>query len=258
MTPITNSSRSTTIVLAIVALLLSMVAYLLGTSHNAGASAAQAAFSPPTSTSTTTAGITVSGTGKVSGIPDTLRVDIGVSVHGNTVKRALDSANSAATAVQKSLRDNGVLARDLQTTGLSVQPDYSASKDGRPDGYLVTESVSAVVHDLDKAGEAISAAAAAGGDAVRINSISLDLENTGALIADARTRAFADAKIKAEQYARAAGRSVGAVVSIDETVAGPTPPVYDLRAAAQSVSPVPIQSGSQDVSVSVTVVFALD
>jgi hypothetical protein len=258
MTPTTNSSRSTTIVLAIIALLLFLVAYLLGTSHNASAGAATAAVSPPNSTSITPAGITVSGTGKVSGTPDTLRVDIGVSVHGSTVKGALDSANSAASAVQKSLRDSGVLVKDLQTTGLSVQPDYSASKDGRPDGYLVTESVSAVVRDLDKAGDAISAAASAGGDAVRISSISLDLENTGALIADARTRAFADAKIKAEQYARAAGRSVGAVVSIDETVAGPIPQVYDGRMAAQSLSSVPIQAGSQDVSVSVSVVFALD
>ena len=255
MTLTVDSRRLTTIVLLVVALVLFSVAYLLGTSHNntAGAAPAAASGSP-----TAAAGITVGGAGKVTGTPDTLRVDLGVSTHGANVSDALRSANSAAAAVQKSLQEHGVADKDIQTSGLSIQPDYDYSKgQSKPNGYVVNERVTAVLHDIDKAGNAIGAAADAGGNAIRVNSVSLDLENTSSLITNARSRAFNYAKAKAEQYASAAGRSLGVVLSIDETVTGPTPQPFDGRAyMATEASAVPIQAGSQDVAVSVTVVFA--
>jgi uncharacterized protein YggE len=94
---------------------------------------------------------------------------------------------------------------------------------------------------------------------VQVNGISLDLEDNGKLLTAARDQAVANAKTKAEQYAKASGRNLGAVVSITETVADPPPVNYDLRAAAKatdSASPVPIQDGSEDVGVTVTVVYA--
>jgi uncharacterized protein YggE len=120
----------------------------------------------------------------------------------------------------------------------------------------VSESVSAKLRDLGRAADAISKAVGAGGDAVRVNGISLDLADTGALVSKARDTAFADAKTKAGQYARAAGRSLGDVVSIAESVATPAPiPVPSAAMAKQA--DVPIQPGSQEVSVTVTVVFAM-
>jgi uncharacterized protein len=120
----------------------------------------------------------------------------------------------------------------------------------------VSESVSAKLRDLGRAADAISKAVGAGGDAVRVNGISLDLADTGALVSKARDTAFADAKTKAGQYARAAGRSLGDVVSIAESVATPVPiPVPSAAMAKQA--DVPIQPGSQEVSVTVTVVFAM-
>ncbi len=255
MTLTVDSRRLTTIVLVVVTLVLFTVAYLLGTSRTNTAIAAPAAAS---GSPTAAPGITVGGTGKVTGTPNTLRVDLGVSTHATNVSDALRSANSAATSVQKSLQEHGVADKDIQTSGLSIQPDYVYSKDqSKPNGYVVSESVTAVLHDVDKAGGAIGAAADAGGNAIRVNSVSLDLENTSSFITNARSRAFDNAKAKAEQYAAAAGRSLGAVISIDETVTGPTPQAYDGRAyMAQATSAVPIQAGSQDVAVSVTVVFA--
>jgi len=257
MTQTLSSRRFATNTIVLVAPLLLAVAYLLGTSHNNGASAAPAV--PPSVAPGASTGITVSGVGRVSGTPDDLRLDVGVSTRGRTVSDALRSANSAAAAVQKSLRDNGVAARDLKTTGVSIQPDYSTTKDGnRPDGFLAVENLTASLRDLDRAGDVISNAVAAGGDAVRVNSVSLDLDDSGALISSARTRAFDDAKAKAEQYANAAGRLLGPVVSIDESVAGSSPRVFDGAYVAQSAaSAVPIQTGSQDVAVTVSVVFSL-
>jgi len=98
----------------------------------------------------------------------------------------------------------------------------------------------------------------AGGNAVQVNGISLDLEDNGKLLSTARDRAVANAKTKAEQYAKASGRDLGAVVSISETISDPPPVAYDVRAMASkdSASPVPIQPGSENVGVTVTVVYA--
>lgn len=207
-------------------------------------------------------GITVGGRADVAGTPDTLRLDLSVVATAASVSEALASANRSAEAVQKSLLANGVQKKDLQTSGLSIAPEYDYSKNGEPQlkGYQVSESVSAKLRDLDRAGEAIGKAVTAGGDAVRVNGISLDLEDTGTLVSAARDKAFAEAKAKAQQYAKAAGRSLGEIVSIAEDVAttAPTPMPYAQRlTAARDLASVPIQPGSQDVSVSVTVVFSM-
>ena len=254
---ITVTPRRTAAV--IIAALAFIVAYLLGTSHSGG-SVAAAATTGTSSPSTTSSGITVTGSGKVTGKPDTLQLDLGVVASGKTVSAALSAASAAEAKVQKALRAGGVAEADLQTSGLSIQPDYAYGKSGQPipRGYQVTESVSAKLRNLAKAGNVISAAVAAGGNAVRINGISLDLEDTGSLVSAARDSAFADARTKAEQYAKAAGRGLGGVVGISEEVQNPSPIYYGRYAAttaAPAMAPM-IAAGTQDVSVMVTVVFA--
>jgi uncharacterized protein YggE len=116
------------------------------------------------------------------------------------------------------------------------------------------------VRDLAKAGATLSAAVDAGGNAVRVDSVGFALEDTSRLVSRARKGAVEDARAKAEQYAAAAGRSVGEVQSISEVVTSPTPQYLDQRFAyptAEALAAVPLQAGSQDVSVQVTVVYAL-
>jgi uncharacterized protein YggE len=247
----------------IIAALAFIVAYLLGSAHSGGsvAAAASTGAASPGGTGTAT-GITVSSTGKVTGKPDTLQLDLSVQVNGSTVSAALAAANAAEAKVLKALRASGVTDADLQTSGLSIQPNYTYEKSGQPTlhGYQVTESVTAKIRDLGKAGDVIGSAVAAGGNAVRVNGISLDLEDTGALVSAAREHAFADAKTKAEQYAKAAGRSLGAVVSVSEDAQAPSPVRYDIATAGAAFSSAAlapeIAAGSQDVNVTVTVVFA--
>ena len=234
-----------------------LAAYLLGTSRTSVAQAA-VTTSLPASTSTAatqTEGITVTGTGKVTGTPDTLRFSLGVTSTAKNIDDALASANATMRKVQKCLTDNGVAAKDQQTSNLSISPHYTNT--GAPDGYDVSESLSATIRDLGKAGSVLTAAVDAGGNAVRVDGVSVALDDTSSLVGGARTSAMDDAKAKASQYAEAAGRKLGAVVSISEVVNTPYPIAYDARAAIpQASSAVPIQAGSQDVSVQVTVVYA--
>jgi uncharacterized protein YggE len=200
-------------------------------------------------------GITVTGMGNASGTPDQLLVNLGVQVHGMSVTAALDDANRAVNRISGALRAHGVSAADIQTAGLSVQPRYTSGIS--TDGYDVSETLTAKLRDLAKAGDAISSAAQAGGNATRIDGVSLNLDAASGLLASARSAAMTDAKTKAEQYAKAAGRGLGPVVSVQETTASPAP-VFDQKATASAgSSQVPISPGTQQLSVTVTVVYAL-
>jgi uncharacterized protein YggE len=252
------------VALAVVAVFALTLVYLVGatrfgTPARADTVPAQSAAAPGAGGP----GITVGATADVAGTPDTLRLDLSVVAAAPTVSGALTKANRLSGAVQKSLLADGVTRKDLQTSGLTITPNYRYSKSGSPSlkGYSVSESVNAKLRNLVTAGGAIGKAVTAGGNAVRIDGISLDLEETGALVSKARDKAFADAKAKAEQYARVSGRSLGAVVSIAEKVAEPAPVNMGFTQGALSAAPkafdLPIQPGSQKVGVSVTVVFAM-
>jgi hypothetical protein len=261
-----SARRLLVILLAVISL---TVVYLLGVARAAAPLAAartgavNASATQQTQPSTIAgvggSGITVGSTAQVTGTPDTLRLDLSVTANGTSVSSALKKANGSAAAVQKSLLGNGVAKKDLQTSGLNISPTYASDKgrQARITGYQVSESVTAKLRDLGRAGDAIGTAVEAGGDAVRVNGISLDLEDTGALVTKARDKAFADAKAKAGQYAKAAGRSLGDVESIAESVAAGSPRDVSYLAASKESSSVPIQPGSQAVSVTVTAVFAM-
>lgn len=243
-----------------------VAAYLLGTGHGDGgiarAATSGSAGSAGSAQASMPSGVTVSGTGMVAGTPDRLLLAMGVEVTRGSVDAALDAANVDLGRVMASLKKSGVAGADLQTSGLTIDPEYDYGAGGATlKGYQVSESLNAKLRDLDTAGRAISAAANAGGNDVRINGISLDLESDSLLVKAARDEAFADAKAKAEQYAKAAGRSLGAVQSISEQTSQSPPLPYPLKeglaSAGSPPAPVPVQPGSAQVSVSVTVVWAL-
>jgi uncharacterized protein len=206
-------------------------------------------------------GISVGGTGRVTGKPNLLRLQTSVDVTKPNVNDAMQAANTVMANVQKTLKQDGVADADLQTSGLSVQPNYDyANGSSRLVGYLVSENLSVVLRNLSTAGSVITDAARVGGDGLRIGGATLDLSEDDALIAQARQNAFADAEAKAKAYAQAAGRTLGAVTSISESTATTTPQTFDYAMAAASSAapaPVPIQAGSQDVTVDVSVTWAL-
>jgi uncharacterized protein len=207
---------------------------------------------------TTTNGIVVDGVGRTSGTPDVLRVTLGVNVHRSDVSSAMTAANTRQTKVRNSLRKHGVAEKDLQTSDVSVYPDFD--RRGRPNGYHVSETLTAKLRDLKTAGQAITDAVRAGGDEAVVQGVSFSLEDNADLLAQARDQAFADAKAKAARYAQLAGRALGEVQLVAETASPqqpqPIPYAYDGAGAALKAA-VPIDPGTSDVSVTVTVRWAL-
>ena len=233
-------------------------AYLLGSANRAPA-ATPTVYALPAANQSSNAmpGITVTGVGTVNGTPDTLTFALTVTQTRSDVSVALNAASASMNAVTAALNARGVASADLKTTGALVQPNYTPS--GGVDGYTATESLSATLRDLKTAGAAISAAAAAGGDATRIDGVGLDIQHDSTLMTQARAAAYDDAKAKAQQYADAAGEPLGKPTQVTETVSSPNPIDGRAYAAAGSAAsaPMPISPGTAQVSVTVTVVFAV-
>jgi uncharacterized protein len=256
---ITPSLRSVGVGAAAAAVLIG--AFALGVSRGNAASGNPGPGAGQTGVQLTSASsgarITVTGTGTVSGTPNQLTLDMGVQVTGASVDSALQQANQAVTQVTAALRAQGVAAADIQTSGLYIQPNYGSNSQ-TPTGYGASESVTATLDNISAAGAQIQAAVHAGGNAVTVDGVSLDLTDTSGLLATARARAVGDARTKAAQYAQALGQPLGPVVSISDQTQAPSQPVpLGVNAASGKASPVPINPGSQQLTVSVTVVYAL-
>ncbi len=224
--------------------------FLLGNGSGAGVAADGA--QPAQNT------VSVSGTGKVAGVPDVLRLDMGVQHTGNDVNAALGAANRDVASIKRALDRYDVDDSDIQTSQLSINPHYE--NNGKVNGYEVFQGLTIKLRDLGKAGQAISAAAEAGGNATRINGVSFDIEDNAELIQAARDAAFADAKAKAQQYADLAGRRLGNVTTISEDTSFEGAPIpYTARTMAEDAagSSVPLEAGSQQVSVNSSVSWEL-
>jgi uncharacterized protein YggE len=203
-------------------------------------------------------GVVVDGLGKVFGTPDVLRSVFGVSLRRDDVSTALQDANTLQNRVRGALKKSGVAGADLQTSAVNVSPSYD--RKGRRNGYQVSETLTAKLRDLAKAGRAISDAVVAGGSAVVLQGVSFALEDNVALLAKARDAAYAAARAKAQRYAELSGRRLGAVQLVTEKAPAPQNlPQYMgfARTALDGLSPVPIDPGTSQVSVSVTVRWAL-
>ena len=199
--------------------------------------------------------ISVTGVGAATGTPDTLTVDFGVQVLRGTVQKALDDMSAATNHLTASLKADGVKDADITTNGLSLYPWHNRKTE--QSGYTASQTVEARITPLDNAGKALSDAATSA-SGVTIQGMFFDISNDDALMQTARGNAFADAKSRATQYAQLAGRSLGRVEKIDETVDNGGPIFYGKDvAAAASGTPVPISPGTQTLTLNVTVTFQM-
>lgn len=202
--------------------------------------------------------ITVNGQGSVTVKPDTANISIGVQATADTATAALDQANKSASALIDALKKAGVKADDIATGQLSLYPQYSSAN--RITGYQASNSLNVTVRDIDRSGPVIDAAAKAAGENITIGGIWFSVDDPEAVMAAARADAITNAKQRATEYATAAGAGVGAVVQISEVGVQMPQPLYyaaDRAAAEGGATSTPIEAGSQELSVSVTVVYEL-
>lgn len=203
--------------------------------------------------------ISVVGTGTVTVVPDVADLRIGVQVTKPTVKEARDAAASAMTKVVAALRAAGIADRDIQTAILSLQPVYDYGPNGgqaKLTGYQLTNTVAATVRDLARVSDAVDGAMAAG--ATTMDGITFRLDDQTAAEGQARTAAMAQAKAKAQALASAAGVSIVGVASISEGSSPVMPIAYAGAAKAAADVATPVQVGTSQIELTVSVVYLID
>lgn len=214
---------------------------------------------PPQEDSSLT-GISVTGLGEVRAEPDIATLTIGIEASAPTVQEAREKGADAATRLINSLKSNGVDEKDIVTTSINIYPQYfyPENEPARITGYIASNLLAVTVRDLDNAGRVIDDGVTAAGDAARLQGIAFGIDDPEPYLEEAREKAVADAKSRAETFATAAGVSVGTLLSISESSA-PSGPI--LRAPTTGGAPydtvTPIQPGQTTVSVAVSVRFAI-
>ncbi len=197
-------------------------------------------------------GITVTGSGTVTSVPNEATFSLAVQSKGATAREALAANSEQMRHVLAALKAAGVEKRDVQTQDVSVSPSYGSS--GQTDGYSASNSVSVKIHDLGRVGKVLDAASNAGAN--NIYGPSLSRSDQDSLQAKALRDAVGNARKKAEALAAAAGVKLGSVTAITEgSIGGPMP--YFAQADRAVAKAVPIEPGTQDVQATVTVTFAI-
>lgn len=204
-----------------------------------------------------TSTVTVAGTGTVSAAPDMAEITSGVVTQAPTAAQALAANSQAMERLLQALGALGIATRDIQTTNISVSPLRRQGRDGQPPeitGYEVTNQVRVKVRDLSILGRVLDQQVGQGANLV--HGIQFGRQEPEPLRDEARRRAMADARRKAELYAGVASLRVGRVVAVQE--AGAPTPRPEMAPRVIVSAAVPVAPGEQEIQASVTVTFTLE
>jgi uncharacterized protein len=200
--------------------------------------------------------ISVSGEATVSAAPDQAQIDAGVVSEGKTAREASDANNAAMGKVLLALKGAGIEEKDYQTSRLLLQPQYppNPNRTGPAviSGYRATNRVAIKVRDITKIASLVDVLVGAGAN--EIGGISFVVSQASKLLDDARERAMADARRKAEIYANAAGVTLGDALRISEE--GTSTPLFRGKMAAPMAA-TPVAPGEETLSVTVNVSWAI-
>src|SRR5687768_4088414 len=199
-------------------------------------------------------------TGEVMRVPDVARITAGVVTTAPTATAALEQNARQMASVRAALRNAGIADRDIQTSSINLHPDYRHDERGtNPQiiGYRASNEVMVKFRDIKSTGKILDALVAQGAN--QISGPMLTIDKPEEALDEARLAALAQARSRAELYARAAGKRVARILSISES-GGMQMPMVQMRAragnmAAESTS---IDPGEQSVAVSLAVSFELE
>ncbi|WP_343079833.1 SIMPL domain-containing protein [Ostreiculturibacter nitratireducens] len=216
------------------------------------------ALAVPAQAETDARHITVTGEGQVAATPDMAQISLGVTTEAESAAAALAANSEEMARVLAFLKAEGIEDRDLQTTGLSLYPLYEDSeRAGRraPQivGFTASNSLTIRVRALDRLGGLLDAVVGEGANT--LNGLSFGLQDPADQLDEARRRAVADARRRAEILATAAGVTLGPVVSMTEQSGYPMP--MAMEASFAKAAPVPVAAGEMTVTANVTMIFAI-
>jgi uncharacterized protein len=201
--------------------------------------------------------ISVTGEASISVPPDLASVDAGVATDAKTAREASEADNTAMAKVLAALKAASIEAKDIQTSRLSLQPQYAPNRSGPSPivGYRASNRVTVRIRDVSKVAGVIDTLVGAGAN--DIGNVNFEVSQASKLLDDAREKAVADARRKAEIYAKAAGVTLGPPLSIAE--GGPPQPIFRAKMLAPiaAAAPTPIAQGEETLSVSVSVTWAI-
>ena len=208
---------------------------------------------------TNTRYITVTGVGTISVVPDAVRFNATVSSLASTNAAALSSASKSAAAVRAALKEKGIALKDIRSANISVYPEYNWTQEAgtKITGYRASQSFDVLIRKASDAGTIIEAVVSAGGDNVQLGGVIPTTLNPAIATEEARAAAVTNAKSKASSYAKLLGTSIGKVLFLEEQ----SSPIYSSpfpMAKAEADSAVQIDLGEQDVTVTITVRWALN
>ena len=211
--------------------------------------------------------ITIEDRGEVLAAPDMAQINSGVTTQGASAREALDANTAAMSELIAALKAAGIEARDIQTSGFSVNPNYVYSDERdengyslppRINGYQVSNTVTVTVRKLDALGTILDKSVTIGANTV--NGVSFSVADPSDLYNQARKAAFADARAKAELYADAANVTLDEIISISETQGYNSPQPYPMYAWADMAvaQAVPVEAGEMAFAINVSVQWELD
>jgi uncharacterized protein len=200
--------------------------------------------------------ISVTGEATVSVPPDQAQIDGGVTSDAKTAREASDANNAAMGKVLLALKGAGIDEKDYQTSRLSLQPQYAPNRSGPSPvvGYRASNRVTVKLRDVAKVANIVDVLVGAGAN--ELGGINFMVSQASKLLDDAREKAIADARRKAEIYAKAAGVTLGEPLNISEE-GGSGPPVFRSKMAAPMAAGAPVAQGEETLSVSVSVSWAI-
>jgi uncharacterized protein len=220
------------------------------------ASAAILLASPARAQSGLPATISVTGEASVSVPPDLAEIDAGVISDARTAREASEANNAAMGKVLLALKGAGIDEKDFQTSRLSLEPQSAPNRSGAPPGivgYRASNRVTIRLHDVTKVASAIDTLVGAGAN--DLGGINFMVSQASKLLDEAREQAVADARRKAEIYAKAAGVTLGAPLSITEE--GSAGPVTFRKMGGVPMAAAPVAQGEETLRITVNVSWAI-
>lgn len=200
----------------------------------------------------------VTGEGKATIKPDIASITAGIQVQSSSVKGAQDQINSVINKVSEAIKQAGVDAKDIQTSGYNIYPSYDyTSGTQRITGYNANTNLLVKIRNLDNVNEVIDAATASGAN--QVSGLSFSVDDKTKVEAQARQKAVEEAKKKAEGAAKIAGFKLGRIINYSENFQGGIRPVPIMMETTKAVGApaTQVEPGSSEVEISVTLSYEI-
>jgi uncharacterized protein YggE len=202
----------------------------------------------------------VSATGEVTRVPDLAIISAGVMTRSASATGAISENAARMERVRAALKRAGIADRDIQTANISLNPEYRYQENQPPQltGYTASNQVNIRFRDIRNTGRILDALVAEGAN--QINGPSLSIDQPEGALAEARGKALADGRARAEVYARQLGMRVVRLLVVSESSRGfpmPPPMMMAMDSRAQNVAATRIDPGEQKVTVTLGMMFEL-